>query len=146
MSCLTIPFVRGGSRIFSRGGGRIFKNLRKCCRPFFRSTKLIFFKFCQSTKKSLFWPNFLPRRQIIKKLSKKGVFRQFLKILTKKLPFSARAPPSKLVYIDAEGAFRKNLGSVTKTGYLKIIQRGDPLGRQGVEFLNDRVLLITPPP
>ena len=31
--------------------------------------------------------------------------------------FSARAPPFKLVYIGAKGAFRKILGSVIKKGY-----------------------------
>ena len=49
---------------------------------------------------------------------------------------------SNLAYIDAKGAFRKFLGSVTKNVYLKIIQRGtlsvgrgsNPLG-QGVEKL-----------
>ena len=35
-------------------------------------------------------------------------------------------------YFGAKGAFRKILGSVTKNGYLKIVQRGDPLGRQGL--------------
>ena len=45
------------------------------------------------------------------------------------------SPPSKLVYISAKRTFRKFLGSVTKYGYLKIVQRGDPLGQQGVESL-----------
>ena len=46
--------------------------------------------------------------------------------------FLARASPSKLEY---NGAFRNFLGSVTKNGYLKMVQSGDPLGRQGVESL-----------
>ena len=45
--------------------------------------------------------------------------------------FSAFAHPSKLVSI---GAYRKILGSITKIEYLKIVQRGDPLGRQVIEF------------
>ena len=32
---------------------------------------------------------------------------------------------SKLVYIGAQGAFRKFVGSVTKNGYLKIVGGGD---------------------
>ena len=59
----------------------------------------------------------------------------FWKILTENRVFSTRAPPSKLVYIGAQGAFRKFLGSMTKNGHLKIVQRGDPLGRKGVESL-----------
>ena len=35
----------------------------------------------------------------------------------------------------AKGAFRKILGSITNYGYLKIVQRGDTLGRQGQEAL-----------
>ena len=38
----------------------------------------------------------------------------FWKMLTKNRVFSARAPPSKLVYIGAGGALRTILGSVTK--------------------------------
>ena len=30
---------------------------------------------------------------------------------------------------------RTFVGSITKHGYLKIVERGDPLGRQGVKFL-----------
>ena len=41
--CKLITTVKGGSRIFSRGGGRILKkNIRKVCLLIFRSTKLIF--------------------------------------------------------------------------------------------------------
>ena len=56
----------------------------------------------------------------------------------------ARAPPLKQVYIGAKGAFRKFLGSVTKYGYLKIVQRGDPLGRQAFESLRGGG--VRPPP
>ena len=46
--------------------------------------------------------------KILKKQVKTGVFRQFL----------------ELIYVGAQCAFRKILGSVTKNGYLKIVQRG----------------------
>ena len=49
------------------------------------------------------------------------------KILTEKSRFFGARSPSKL------GAFRNFLGTVTKNGYFKILQREDPLGRQGVE-------------
>ena len=49
-----------------------------------------------------------------------------------------RALPLNLVYIDAEGAFSKFLGSVTKHGYVyqyKTVQKVDSVSRQGVESL-----------
>ena len=56
---------------------------------------------------------FLRRRQNFEKNSpKKGFLGTFWKSLTKKSRFSERAPPSKLVYFGAQGAFRKILGSV----------------------------------
>ena len=56
--------------------------------------------------------------------------------MTKKLRFFlARARPLKLLHIGAEVALRKILGYVTLNGYVKIVQKGDPLGRQGVESL-----------
>ena len=41
--------------------------------------------------------------------------------------------PSKLVNIGAKGALRKILGSVNQNGYLKLVQRGEPFGRQGFQ-------------
>ena len=67
--------------------------------------------------------------------SKSAFLGTFWKISTKKSRFLARAPPSKLVQIDAEGAFRKVLRSVGQNGYLKIVQRGDPLDLEGAESL-----------
>ena len=55
----------------------------------------------------------------------------FWKILTKKSRFLGARSTSKLVYIGGEGAFRKSLGSITKNGYLKIVQRGRPFGSAG---------------
>ena len=63
--------------------------------------------------------------KILKKLAKKGVFRLFLKNVDQKITFLPRAlPPSKLVYIGVKGTFRHFLGSVTKHGCLRIVQRG----------------------
>ena len=47
----------------------------------------------------------------------------------------ARASPQKIVNIGAKGALRKIFGSVGQNGFIKKYQRGDPLGRQGVESL-----------
>ena len=55
---------------------------------------------------------------------KKGAF---LKILNKKIAFFRRALPLKISIYWCKGAFRNILGSVTKNGYLKIIQRGKNL-------------------
>ena len=52
--------------------------------------------------------------------------------MTKNCVISARAPPSKLVYIGAEGAFTTILGSV-KIGQNS--SKGDIFGWQGVESL-----------
>ena len=113
----------GVSRIFSRGEGLadFQKTFEKFVDLFFESTKLIFRALPKHKKvpvlpiisapNFLFWPKFW------------------------KL---ARAPPSKLVYIGAKGAFRKFLGSVTKNGYFKIVQKGDSLGWQRVESLRKR--------
>ena len=45
---------------------------------------------------------------------------------------------SKLVYIGAQGAFRKNLGSVGQKWISEKVPKGDPLGRQGVESLRGK--------
>ena len=85
---------QGGSRIFSRGA-----DFQKFCRPFFscRSTKLIFRIASKSTKNSLFWPNFVRRRQNFakKKQANKGVFRHFLENVDQKIVFFWRALPLK---------------------------------------------------
>ena len=52
-----LGFSRGGG-----GGGGFSKNYRIFFDFFSRSTKLIF-ELSKSIKKSLFWPNFLRRRQ-----------------------------------------------------------------------------------
>ena len=57
-----------------------------------------------------------------------------------------RAPPSKLVYIGAKGAFRKFKGPSAKNSYLKIVQRVDALGRQGAESLKERKTSAPPNP
>ena len=44
--------------------------------------------------------------------------------------FGARSPFKISIYFGAKSAFRKILGSVTKNGYLKKVQRG-PLGSAG---------------
>ena len=124
---------RRGSKIFSRGGGRIFKKILKILVDLlFRSFKLIFQALSMKrVKRPCFGQNFCPAGKSLKKQAKKGFFWHFLEIYD----FSARAHPSKLVYIGAKGALKKVWGPSAKNGYLKVVQRGDSLGRQGVESL-----------
>ena len=128
--------VRGGSRIFSRGGG-FSKKIRKFWRPFFLGRPNWFLELSQSTFLPLFWQNFLRRRQISEKTVKNS--QSFEKILTKNRVFFG-------IYCGAQGAFRKINGRSAKNGFLKKYQRGDPLGRQGVESLRGGRLGRTPPP
>ena len=78
---------------------------------------------------------------------KTRIFRHLLWSFDQKIAFLARAPPSKVVYIGAIGAFRMFLGPLIKYEYLKIVERGTLWvgrgsnswgkgGRQGVEFLS----------
>ena len=91
-----LGFSRGGG-----GGGADFqKEIENFDGLFFRSTKSIFL----SSPKALFCPYFG------KIFCTAGIFLK--KKQSKNCVFSARAPPSKLVNIGAEGAFRKILGSV----------------------------------
>ena len=101
---------------FSRGGGGA--GFEQFCRPFFRSTKLIF----ERSQRPYFDQVFCAAINFLKKQAKKGVLGNFWKILTKTLRFFSARSPSKLVYIGAEGAFRKFLGFVTKNGYFKTVQ------------------------
>ena len=65
-----------------------------------------------------------------------------MKNFDQKIAFFRRALPQKLVDIGSQGIFRNFYGSVAKNGSLKKVQRGDPLGRQVVEFLEKK----RPPP
>ena len=93
--------------IFSGGGGggvccdldfqQIFENFVNL---FFRSTEIIF--------RALPKHGFNPVLAKIEKIVQKVLFRLFLENFNqKKCVFSARALPSKLVYIGVTGAFRK---------------------------------------
>ena len=116
---------------FSRGGGADFrKNFQNFDDLFFflgRPNR--FFELSQSTVLRLF---VLRRRQIFKKTVKKAVFGHFLKNFDKKkcVFFGARSP-SKLVYIGAEGAFRKILGSVRQKWISEKVSKGGPFGSAG---------------
>ena len=79
---------------FSRGGRRIFKKFSKILTTFFFLGRSDWFsELSQSSKKTLFWPNFLRRRQFFEKKVKKAVFGHF-ENLTKKIAFFlARGPP-----------------------------------------------------
>ena len=67
-----------------------------------------------------------------KKTVKKAVFGHLLKNFGKKIAFffGARSP-SKLLYIGAKGAFRKNLGSVGQKWFSEKVSKGGPFGSAG---------------
>ena len=52
-------------------------------------------------------------------------------MLTKKSRFFGARSPSKLVYIEAEGAFRKILGSVGQKWISEKVSKGGPFGSAG---------------
>ena len=134
---------QGGSRIFSRGGG-FSKNFQNFCiliDLFFRSTKLIF----RALPKHGLVPVLAPQAKFWKSCPEKAFLGTFWKILTKNRVFSVRDPPSKLVYIGAEGAFKKIKGRPAKNWFLKKYQREDPLGRQWVESLRGGRPPLNPP-
>ena len=101
---------RGGSRIFSRGGGGFSKNFPKFWRTFFffRSTELIF----GALPKHCFAPilaKFSAPQANFWKTGEKSRFWHFLENFDKKTRFFGARSPSKLVYI---GALKKIWGSV----------------------------------
>ena len=117
-------YKSGADLGFSRGG-LIFKKISKILTTFFLGRPNRFFELSQSTILPLFWQNFLCRRQILKKNSQKSRFwALFAKILTKKSRFFGAGSPSKLVYIGAEGAFRKILGSVCQKWISEKVSKG----------------------
>ena len=90
--------ISGADLGFSRGrGGFSIKKIENFDDLFFflgRPNR--FFELSQSSKKTLFWPIFLRRRQFLKKQVKKAVFGQFLENLDKKTRFFWRALPLKI--------------------------------------------------
>ena len=121
----------GADLQFSQGGGGFSKKFWNFFVDlFFLGRPNLFSELFQSTTKTLFCQKFLRRRQNVEKTGQKKAFLgTFWKLFTKTSRFfGARSHLKKC-------AFRKILGSVTKNGYFKIVQRGDPLGRQGIESL-----------
>ena len=93
ISSNTLAVIRGGSRIFSRGGG-FSKNFPKFWRPFFfRSTKLIF----RALPKHCFAPTLAkfsaPQANFWKNSQKSRFWAIFEKCWQKNRVFLARAPP-----------------------------------------------------
>ena len=129
---MCISSSRGGSRIFSREGW-IFEKFSKILTTFFfLGRPNWFFELSQSTVLRLFWQNFLRRRQIFEKTVKKNRFwALFEKFWQKNCVFFGARSPSKLVYIGAEGAFRKILGSVRQKWISEKVSKGGPFGSAG---------------
>ena len=134
MNCtkLCIFLIRRRSRIFS-----MEKILKLFSTFFFRSTKLIFGALPNHYKEPNLTKFSAPQETLKKNRPKKAFLCTFWKMLTKNCVFSARAPPSNLVYIGAKGAFRKILKPVIQKWISRNSTKGDPLGQQGVESLRD---------
>ena len=117
---------------------KIFKKLvlkLKFLSTFFGRMNRLCSELLQITMKTLFLPNFLASSKFLKKnVPKKAFLRNFWKMFTNFDRFLARALPANLIYIGAKGALRKN-------GYHKILSRGNPLDRQGIESLGRGYLL-----
>ena len=99
------PWFKTGVDIrFSRGGGGFFfiwKLLSTFCRPLgFPSSPKALQRLC-------FGKYFCAAGEIFKKQAKKAFSGTFWKVLTKKLGFFGARSPLELVYIGAEGAFKK---------------------------------------
>ena len=112
---------RGGSR-FSRGGGGFSKNFRKFCRPFFWVEQSEFPSSPKALKRPCFGKIFCAAGKNLKNRPKKTGQKKRLR--NPVFFWRALPPPKKFVYIGAVGAFTKILRSVTKYGYLKIVQWG----------------------
>ena len=95
----THQFNQWRAQNFLWGGGRFFGNIKKFCRPFFRSANFIF----RVLRKYYMDPIFLFRAPQAsfsnKKQAKKALLGTFWKILTEKLRFSASASHSKIVIL-----------------------------------------------
>ena len=141
--------VRGGSRIFSRGGGGFSKILSAF---FFRSTELIFRAIPTHSLVPVLAKISAPLAKFWKNCPKNAFLVLFGKFLPKNCVFLARAPPSNLVYIGAKGAFRKNFRvgrpkmdflKSTKGGTLRVGKGSNPWGEgrpPSAPFLNTPLL------
>ena len=72
-------------------------------------------------------------RRIFEKRPKKGIFRHISKNFNQKIAFFRRAKNKYL--LAPKAPLEKIKGPSAKNGYLKIVQRWGPLGRQGVKCL-----------
>ena len=126
--------ARGGSRIFSslEGGG----DFQKIVENFVE----FFFELCQSTVLSLFWPNFLHRRQNFEKtFQKRRFWALFGKFWPKYCVFSTRAHPFKTSIYWRQRRFYKFFRVHHQKWISQNSTKRVPLGRQGVEFLREGV-------
>ena len=134
--------VRGGSRIFSRGGGlsKKFENFDDLF--FFLGRPNWFFELSQSTpyfelsQSTPCFPPILakftaPQANFWKNSQKSRFWALLEKIWQKNRVFFGARSPSKLVYIGAKGAFRKILGSVGQKWISEKASKGGPFVSAG---------------
>ena len=91
---LTLCFELRADLGFSRGGGGFSKKFPKFWRPFFLGRSDWFSELSQSSKKTLFWQNFLRRMQFFEKTGRKTRFwALFGKLCQKKNAFGSGSNP-----------------------------------------------------
>ena len=93
---LSLPWHGIDYMIWRFQSERLTTELSTSQKFFFLGRRNWFFELSQSTVLTLFWQNFLRRRQIFDKTVKKAVFGHFLKNFDKKIAFFWRALPLKV--------------------------------------------------
>ena len=95
LSIKTWSYFQAGADLgFSRGGGRIFKQISKFLSTFFfLGGPNWFFELSLSLFSLYFGQIFCAAGKILKKQSKKGIFRDFLENVDEKIAFFRRALP-----------------------------------------------------
>ena len=124
---------KGVSRIFSRRSG--FK--KKFLGLFFRSTKLIFRVLPKHYKIPVLAKNSVPQAKFEKSRPKKAFLGTFSKMLTEKKSFFGARSPLILVYIGAQGAFRKISGSLSQIWISQNSSKVGPFGSAGGGILEE---------
>ena len=95
LSIKTWSYFQAGADLgFSRGGGGFSNKFRNFCRPFFfLGGPNWFFELSLSLFSLYFGQIFCAAGKILKKQSKKGIFRDFLENVDEKIAFFRRALP-----------------------------------------------------
>ena len=115
------------------GGGRFFKKSEHF-HKLFLDRPFGFSQFFEITLRTLICKNiFCVAGNFFKKQAKKIVFGLFWNILNKRLRFFGACFPLKVSNIAAKGVFKNFLRLVRQNGCRKVIPKGDPLEKFGIQ-------------